>query len=154
MKNNNYKKYNITNNIIRKYKRNFPNAKVYTKKLSKKHLYDLIDNHEDYPIIEYSEEFYELNLYDSNWIDIEGMGYGWIWSIYPQKLWREKIGEACRSYIKNIKIIKNEKIIICEQDDEIFITLPRRLVTNSDFHIYLGKKIVYNNIRRVGYFYF
>lgn len=139
--------YNVNNQIIRQYKKAYPNANIYTRKFSKKFIKSLVDDIEKYSDIEYAEVFYEYNLFHANWYDIEGMGYGWIWTSYPEKHWRTAIGKCYIDALSTMAIPKDFKIIIVEDKDFIMVLLPTRTVfdgwypCNRDIYLYLGKPV-------------
>lgn len=142
-----YNQYNISNQIIRNYRKKFPYAHIYTRQYSTKFLLTYLNNHEEYPYIEYIDEFYEYHPNHSNWFDIEGMGYGWIWMSFPSGLWRRKIQESALSHIHSLKkSTKKLKIIVVEMNDMIIFHFPTRKIqeksypTHRDFIVCLSKK--------------
>ena len=132
--------YNINNHLMRRYKKSFPSANVYTKPFAYSKIAKIIDEtRKEYPKIETDIEFYEHNIYQSNWIDVEGMGYGWIWFKEPKNNWRKLISEYTCNWLSDVK--KGFKTIFIEDEDFIIIHVPSRtLESKADIIITLGKE--------------
>lgn len=123
----NNKQYNINNSLIRKYKKIYPSAKVKSKNISKSKLLKFINETKNqYTNVECSIVFYEENLYRHNWIDIEGMGYGWIWYKRPKNKWRKSIVEFFKNNLYAYEINKEFKFIFVQDEEFLIIHIPSR----------------------------
>lgn len=139
---------NITNSVIRMMRNKHPDANIYTKKTSVKEINNLINDFQNYPIIECSTLWFDQHIYWNNWVDTEGMGYGWLWVKNPQSKYRKLVVEWTDNRISDIrydfkeknKKFKNFKTIFIKDENYIIIYIPSRLICEYDLIIYLGKK--------------
>ena len=140
-------KQNIINSILRDYKKKYGNNNVSYQKLSKVYINNIIKQNVEYPFVECVEMFYDDSLTFNNWIDVEGMGYGWIWSDCPRCQWRNKICSLIRNYYFKQKTFKNtKKMIVIKTPEKIIFHIPSRFYNfkkgkfNSDVVITFSKK--------------
>lgn len=77
-----------------------------------------------YPYIEVNLEWFDDDEYpdESTWIDVEGMGYGWMWLHHKPKEYRRLIGNYARNIIAREKLY--QKMGIIKDDSNLLFAIP------------------------------